>query len=151
MILNDTKMAKTLDPKNEKCQEAMRLKYERESYPIIARKIKIPLATIKRWFAEDGLLKEDYEEYRGEENQKRRELADAILKKNIKMAADILVGLMGSDKDEIKFKAAMSILEREFGKAVQPLEGNLIYEQIIRKIEQEKEEEERSRKPRRNS
>jgi len=148
MTLNDIKMAKTLDSKNEKCQEAIRLKYEGETYPLIAKKIKVPLDTIRRWFVDGGLLREEYEEYRDEENQKRRELADAILKKNINTAAEILVGLMGSDKDEIKFKSAVAIIEREFGKAVQPLEGNLIYEQIIRKIEQEKEEEERSRKSR---
>lgn len=141
-------MAKTTDPKNKKCQEAIQLKYEGETYPLISKKLKVPLNTIKDWFREDGLLREEYEAYRDEENQKRRELADETLKKNINTAADILVGLMGSDKDEIKFKAAMAIHEREFGKAVQPLEGNLIYEQIIRKIEQEKEEEERSRKSR---
>lgn len=136
---------KKYDPKGKKCQEAIRLKYENEDYSGIAKKIGVPKTTIDGWFAESGLLKEEYEEYRSDQNQKRRELADAILKKNIKMAADILVGLMGSDKDEIKFKAAIAILEREFGKAVQPLEGNLIYEQIIRKIEREKEEKERSR------
>lgn len=141
-------MAKTTDHKNKKCQEAIQLKYEGETYPLISKKLKVPLNTIKDWFREDGLLKEEYEAYRDEENQKRRELANETLKKNINTAADILVGLMGSDKDEIKFKAAMAIHEREFGKAVQPLEGNLIYEQIIRKIEQEKEEEERSRKSR---
>lgn len=140
-------MAKTTDPKNKKCQEAIQLKYEGETYPSISKKLKVPLNTIKDWFREDGLLREEYKAYRDEENQKRRELADETLKKNINTAADILVGLMGSDKDEIKFKAAMAIHEREFGKAVQPLEGNLIYEQIIRKIEQEKEEEERNRKP----
>ena len=138
-------MAKTTDTQSIKCREAIRLKYESESYPIIAKKIKTPLSTVQKWFTEGGLLKEEYEVYRDEENQKRRELADETLKKNINTAADILVGLMGSDKDEIKFKSVIAILEREFGKAVQPLEGNLIYEQIIRKIEQEKEEKERNR------
>lgn len=141
-------MAKKYDPRGKICQEAIRLKYDNEPYVVISKKIKVPQSTIAGWFEEGGLLKEEYKEYREEENQKRRELADETLKKHVDTAATILVGLMGKDKLEIVFKAATAILEREFGKAVQPLEGNLIYEQIIRKIEQEKEEEERSRKSR---
>ena len=56
---------------------------------------------------------------------------------------------MGSDKDEIKLKSALAILEYVFGKPTQTIKQDsppMLYESIIRKIEQEKEEKEQAEK-----
>jgi hypothetical protein len=57
----------------------------------------------------------------------------------------MIVGLMGSDKDEIKFKAAKEILDRELGKPKETIqhEGNVgldfSYEHILKKARQQKQ------------
>jgi hypothetical protein len=52
----------------------------------------------------------------------------------------MLVALMGSSRDEVKLKAAIKIIEQEFGKAIQPFTGNITYEQAIRELEREEAE-----------
>ena len=127
------------DTKNEKYQEAIRLKYSGESYPVIAKKLKVSVYTVEGWFAFGGLLKEQYETYRDEQTELRRQQADWILGKNVEVAATMLVALMGSADDGVKFRASKEILDRELGSPKETVEhkglfgSGLNYEQILRK------------------
>lgn len=129
------------DPQSKKCQDAIRLKYEGESYAVIMRDLKVPMNTLKKWFAEGGLLFESYREYRDAQNQFREEEALEVLRREIKTASRMLVGLMASTSDAVKLRAVLAILERLLGKPTQPIrhEGNLNltempYEQQLREI-----------------
>lgn len=129
------------DPQSKKCQDAIRLKYEGESYAVIMRDLKVPMNTLKKWFAEGGLLFEDYREYRDTQNQFREEEALEVLRREIKTASRMLIGLMASTSDAVKLRAVLAILERLLGKPTQPIrhEGNLNltempYEQQLREI-----------------
>jgi len=63
-------MAK-IDVKNKKSQEAVRLKYEGETYETISKKLKTPIDTIKSWFRSEGPLREEYDTYADEQNELR--------------------------------------------------------------------------------
>lgn len=134
-------MPKRYDPQGKKCQDAIRLKYEGEDYAVIARTLKIPIDTLKKWFAESGLLAESYKEYRDSQNKFREQEALEELRREIKTAARMLIGLMASTSDGVKLRAVLAILERLLGKPTQPVrhEGGLSltelsYEQQLREI-----------------
>jgi len=132
-------MSKRTDTKNVKHQEAVRLKYNGESYPVIAKKLKVSVYTVEGWFAFGGLLKEEYEKFRDEQNEIRKDQALWILQKNVETAATMLVALMGSADDGVKFRASKEILDRELGSPKETVEhkglfgSGLNYEQILRK------------------
>lgn len=107
---------KKYETQGKKCQEAIRLKYEGEGYAVIAKKIGVPLDTIKGWFEYGGLLYDQYAEYRDQKNEELREEALAVLRGAVGTASKMLVALMGSSRDDIKFKAASAIVERIHGK-----------------------------------
>ena len=109
-------MKKRADIKNQKYQKAIRLKYESFSYPEIAQLLKVSEITVKRWFRPEGLLKDEYDVYEKEMNTMTDSVVDAILKTKVEMAAKMLIALMGSKKDAIKFRAAKTILDYCFGK-----------------------------------
>ncbi len=132
------------DPQGKKCQDAIRLRYEGENYAMLARTLKVPVDTIKKWFAEGGLLADAYKEYRDSQNEFREQEALDELRREIKTAARMLLGLMASTSDAVKLRAVLAILERLLGKPTQPLryEGNLglidlSYEQQLREIRKE--------------
>jgi len=110
-------MAKNTDIKNEKYQNAIRLKYSDFTYPEIARVLKVSHVTVKRWFRSDGLLKEEYERYEKERNGIRDKEMDTALKRHSLTAANILVSLMGARSDAMKFRAAKAILDYVRGPA----------------------------------
>jgi transposase len=132
-------MSKRTDTKNAKYQEAIRLKYNGESYPVIAKKLKVSVYTVEGWFAFGGLLKDDYDKFRDEQNEIRKQQAEWILQKNVETAATMLVALMGSADDGVKFRASKEILDRELGSPKETIEhkglfgSGLNYEQILRK------------------
>ena len=132
-------MTKRSDTKNQKYQEAIRLKYNGESYPVIAKKLKVSVYTVEGWFAFGGLLKEEYDKFRDEQNEIRKDQALWILQKNVETAATMLVALMGSPDDGVKFRASKEILDRELGSPKETVEhkglfgSGLNYEQILRK------------------
>lgn len=132
-------MSKRTDTKNAKYQEAIRLKYNGESYPVIAKKLKVSVYTVEGWFAFGGLLKDDYDTFRDEQNEIRKQQAEWILQKNVETAATMLVALMGSADDGVKFRASKEILDRELGSPKETIEhkglfgSGLNYEQILRK------------------
>lgn len=132
-------MSKRTDTKNAKYQEAIRLKYSGESYPVIAKKLKVSVYTVEGWFAFGGLLKDDYDKFRDEQNEIRKQQAEWILQKNVETAATMLVALMGSADDGVKFRASKEILDRELGSPKETIEhkglfgSGLNYEQILRK------------------
>ena len=109
-------MKKRADIKNQKYQKAIRLKYESFSYPEIAQLLKVSEITVKRWFRPEGLLKDEYDVYEKEMNTVTDSVVDAILKTKVEVAAKMLIALMGSKKDAIKFRAAKTILDYCFGK-----------------------------------
>ena len=109
-------MKKRADIKNQKYQKAIRLKYESFSYPEIAQLLKVSQITVKRWFRPGGLLKDEYDVYEKEMNTMTDSVVDAILKTKVEVAAKMLIALMGSKKDAIKFRAAKTILDYCFGK-----------------------------------
>lgn len=131
-------MAK-IDVKNLKCKEAIRLKYNGESYEVISKKISTPVNTIKSWFRIGGPLCNEYETYANEQNEFRSNEANQIIKRNIHTAAGMLVALMGSADDGVKFRASKEILDRELGSPKETVEhkglfgSGLNYEQILRK------------------
>ena len=104
-------MKKRADIKNQKYQKAIRLKYESFSYPEIAELLKVSEITVKRWFRPDGLLKDEYDTYEKEMNTMTDSVVDTILKTKVEVAAKMLVALMGSKKDGMKFRAAKTILD----------------------------------------
>lgn len=132
-------MSKKTDTKNAKYQEAVRLKYNGEPYPVIAKKLKVSVYTVEGWFAFGGLLKEEYDKFRDEQNEIRKDQALWILQKNVETAATMLVALMGSADDGVKFRASKEILDRELGSPKETVEhkglfgSGLNYEQILRK------------------
>ena len=132
-------MSKKVDIKSIRYQEAIRLKYNNESYSSIARKIKTPVSTIEKWFAFGGLLKEEYEKYRDEQNQIRHENGLEIFKKNVDTASSMIVALMASENDTVKLNASKDIVYRQYGKPKETVEhkglfeSGLNYEQILRK------------------
>ena len=99
---------------NKKYKKAIELKYDGESYETIAKFLKVAVATVKDWFWNGGILYEHYQEYSDLLNETKTEVAKETISKNLDIAAQMIVGLMGSDKDEIKFKAAKEILDREW-------------------------------------
>lgn len=109
-------MKKRIDIKNQKYQKAVHLKYEGFSYPEIAKLLKVSEITVKRWFRPDGLLKDEYDAYEKETNAMTDSVVDTILKTKVEVAAKMLVALMGSKKDALKFRAAKTILDYCFGK-----------------------------------
>lgn len=132
-------MAKNVDIQSEKYQEAIRLKYAGESYLSISKKIKTPLGTVQKWFMLGGLLKEEYENYRDEQNEFKKTEAQEILRKNLSVAASMMIALMGSPDDNVKFRAAKEVLDRELGSPKETVEhrglfgSDQSYEQILRK------------------
>jgi len=113
---------KKYDPQAKKCQDAIHLKYEGEEYAFIAKAIKVPIDTIKGWFEYDGLLYEQYAEYRDKRNEKLREESLTMLRGAVGTATKMIVALMGSNRDDIKFKAASAIIERIHGKPTEFLQ-----------------------------
>ena len=110
-------MAKTVDIKNEKYQNAIRLKYGDFTYFEIARLLKVSHVTVKRWFRSDGLLKDEYERYEKERNAVRDKETDTVLARHAETAARMLVSLMGARSDAMKFRAAKTILDYVRGPA----------------------------------
>lgn len=127
------------DTKNGKYQDAIRLKYNGESYPVISKKISTPVSTVEKWFAFNGLLREQYDEYRDKQNALLSDLCDETLAKNVHIASNMLVALMGSSEDGVKFRAVKEILDRVRGapKGNNDQQGllgtDLSYEQILKK------------------
>ena len=110
-------MAKTVDIKNEKYQNAIRLKYGDFTYLEIAQLLKVSHVSVKRWFRVDGLLKEEYDRYEKERNSTRDRETDTVLARHANTAARMLVSLMGSRSDAMKFRAAKTILDFVLGPA----------------------------------
>ena len=104
-------MAKSVDIKNEKYQNAIRLKYSDFTYLEIARMLKVSHVSVKRWFRSDGLLKDEYDRYEKERNKIRDDEIDTALKKHAVTASKMLVSLMGAKSDAMKFRAAKTILD----------------------------------------
>jgi transposase len=132
-------MAKNSDKLNAKYQDAIRLKYEGETYAAIAKALKTPLSTVQKWFAFGGLLKDEYEKYRDEQNEFKKAESQEILRKNLAAAASMMVTLLSSKDDNVRFRAAKEILDRELGSPKETIEHqglfgtDLSYEQILRK------------------
>jgi len=128
-----------IDPKSKRANDAIRLKYEGESYDAISKAIKTPVETIRSWFKQSGVLREQYEEYSSEQNTFKKKEAQETISKNITTAASMLVALMGSADDNVKFRAAKELLDRELGSPKETVEHrglfgtDLSYEQILRK------------------
>lgn len=110
-------MAKTVDIKNEKYQNAIRLKYGDFTYFEIAHLLKVSHVSVKRWFRADGLLKEEYDRYEKERNSVRDRETDNVLARHAETAAKMLVSLMGARSDAMKFRAAKTILDFVLGPA----------------------------------
>ena len=110
-------MAKTVDIKNEKYQNAIRLKYGDFTYLEIAQLLKVSHVSVKRWFRADGLLKDEYDRYEKERNNVRDRETDTVLARHADTAARMLVSLMGARSDAMKFRAAKTILDFVLGPA----------------------------------
>lgn len=110
-------MAKNVDIKNEKYQNAIRLKYSDFTYSEIARMLNVSHVSVKRWFLADGLLKDEYGRYEKERNKIRDNEIDDAFKRHAETASKMLVSLMGAKSDAMKFRAAKTILDFIYGPA----------------------------------
>ena len=110
-------MAKNVDIKNEKYQNAIRLKYSDFTYSEIARMLNVSHVSVKRWFRADGLLKDEYDRYKKERNKIRDNEIDDAFKRHAETASKMLVSLMGAKSDAMKFRAAKTILDFIYGPA----------------------------------
>ena len=128
-----------IDPKSKRAHDAIRLKYDGESYDAIAKAIKTPVETVRSWFKPTGTLRTEYDTYSDEQNDFKKREAQETMRKNITTAASMLVALMGSADDSVKFRAAKELLDRELGSPKETVEHrglfgtDLSYEQILRK------------------
>ncbi len=132
----------SLDINSLKCREAIRMKYEGEKYKDISQKLGVAVATLKGWFMQGGPLFDAYQEYSQEMSDFIQSDAAKKISQNVDVAAEMIVALMGSDKDEVKLKAAVNILDRCLGKPMQKVEAtnnvnfygsDLNYERILKK------------------
>lgn len=110
-------MAKNVDIKNEKYQNAIRLKYSDFTYSEIAQMLNVSHVSVKRWFRADGLLKDEYDRYEKERNKVRDDEIDDAFKRHAETASKMLVSLMGAKSDAMKFRAAKTILDFIYGPA----------------------------------
>lgn len=125
-------------------KRAIELKYKGKSYDeiaeILAQEFKknrvgqFTKQTIADYFKEAGTLYEAYRQYEEEWDAINRELRTAALKagvqmleSNFRMTCEMLIALLGSEKDIVKLGAIREILDRVVGKAKQPIElgGNV--------------------------
>lgn len=125
-------------------KRAIELKYKGKSYDEIAETLdqefkknrvgKFTKQTIADYFKEAGTLYEAYRQYEDEWDTINRELRTAalkagvqILESNFRMTCEMLIALLGSEKDIVKLGAIREILDRVVGKAKQPIElgGNV--------------------------
>src|SRR3989304_1236748 len=117
-------MAKTkLKELNKIHREAIRLRYEGNTAgevveKLVALGLKTTISTYEHWFETGGLLEVEYEKYCREQKDIEarveatlRVRAQHIMKGAVKTAAEMLVALMGSDRDEVKLKAAIKLVE----------------------------------------
>jgi len=133
-------------------REAIRLRYEGNTAEEAVEKLttlglKTTVNTYNTWFETGGLLEAEYEQYCHDQEQIEarveavlRHRAQHVMKGAVKAAAEMLFALMRSSRDGVKLKAAVTIIEQEFGKAIQPFTGNITYEQAIRELEREEAE-----------
>ena len=132
-------MSRQIKKTDFKCREAIRLKFANEPYVSIAKKIKVSLSTIEHWFAYGGFLQEEYDAFSKEKTDELGLISDETLAKNVHIASNMLVALMGSMDDGVKFRAVKEILDRVRGtpKANTDPQGlagtDLSYEEILRK------------------
>ena len=135
-------MAK-VNVKSKKCREAIQLKYSGESYGVISKQTNMALDTIKSWFRNGGPLQEEYEAYEEEQNDWRDNESHLAIKRNIHTASKMLVALMGSPDDNVKFRAVKEMLDRGHGSPKQTVEHQGLfgtdksYEQILRKAREQ--------------
>lgn len=125
-------------------KRAIELKYKGKGYDEIAETLdqefkknrvgKFTKQTIADYFKEAGTLYEAYRQYEDEWDTINRELRTAalkagvqILESNFRMTCEMLIALLGSEKDIVKLGAIREILDRVVGKAKQPIElgGNV--------------------------
>ena len=135
----------SLDIHSLKCREAIRLKYEGVKYKEISQKLGVAVATLKGWFMSSGQLFDAYQDYSQEMSDFIQSDAGQKITQNVDVAAEMIVALMGSDKDEVKFKAAVHILDRCLGKPMQRVEetsniriNDFDYETILKKARAKK-------------
>ena len=143
-------------------REAIRLRYEGKTTDEIvehltAKRLKANSNTIKDWFRAGGLLEVEYENYCRDQENIETEVKNALYKhadlvfgRCVKIAAEMVVALMGSQKDEVKLKAAIEILDRVLGKPSQtftreePEQNN--YEEFLARFENRRQEREAKRR-----
>jgi len=91
-----------LDINSLKCREAIRMKYEGEKYKDISHKLGVAVATLKSWFMQDGPLFDAYQEYSQEMSDFIQSDAARKISQNVDVAAEMIVALIGSEKDEVR-------------------------------------------------
>lgn len=108
---------------SEKETKAIELKYNGDKYENIAKAVGVALPTVKDWFSAGGKLKNYYIAYEAEQSELSKKEAQRVVTKNVHKAAKALVDLLGSENENIKFRAAEAILDRELGKTGQQIES----------------------------
>lgn len=121
-------------------KKAIELKYKGKTYEEIADilneefeksgvKPGFSQQTVKDWFREGGTLVETYRKYEEEWDAVNKELMIAIrkagfkiLEENFRTASEMLIALLGSEKDSVKLGAIKEIYDRLLGKAKQSVE-----------------------------
>lgn len=78
------------------------MKYEGEKYKDISHKLGVAVATLKSWFMQDGPLFDAYQEYSQEMSDFIQSDAARKISQNVDVAAEMIVALIGSEKDEVR-------------------------------------------------
>lgn len=111
----------------EKETKSIELKYNGERYENIAKAVGVALPTIKDWFSTGGKLRRYYLGYEAEQSELSKKKAQRVVTRNVHNAAKTLVNLLGSENENIKFRAAEAILERELDK---PMKASDTYQEV---------------------
>ncbi|MCK9461600.1 MAG: hypothetical protein M0R80_18380 [Proteobacteria bacterium] len=99
------------------------LKYEGAKITELAVEFNINLRVLYEYFQKGGIWVTEYKDFEKNLNDEMIEEAKSILKKGVKSASQALILSLASGDGNVRVRAANSILEREFGKAKQPIEG----------------------------
>lgn len=109
MRLRKTEYEKSLTPEQLK---ALEMKFKGYTYKQIAAEVGKAVITIKHWFRKGGKLWEAYKKFQIEELNRIRGGAIKTLRDAATKAATTLVEFLDSHNENIRFRAAVEILNR---------------------------------------
>lgn len=84
----------------------------------LSEKWKIPINTVAHYFAVNGKWNLKYKAYADELNKEAIDNAKRILRSGVEPASKVLLNKLKSDDEMVALRAAIEVLNRQFGKSV---------------------------------